>query len=204
MKNILLLLFCISFINSNAQLFQGKIDYKYTGINKNIIINKTKFIKDSRCKYKSQINNMESSTYSIIIGDKLFIINDNKRNILQDTSFSIIAESGLIKLKKEESILGYKCSVYKKKDGTASNKNVVYWIVAKSLSTNVKDPNIAINGKIILKTILKTEKGTYVNEAVEIIPMKLDDKLFELPDYPIKKVDMSKMAIPLLIQANHK
>ena len=198
-----LLILLIVFTSLSAQTFEGKIIYKNKLKYATII--STLFIKGDSCRVKRSINNSEVHRYTLVINNQSYIVDENTHNILKDTSNSILANNlDLIELKKKETIQGYDCSIYKENKKAVNDKNGIYLSVANSLFTNIKITSLAVNGKIILKSILKTSDYEYINEAVEVLPMKLDNSLFELPNYPIRKVNMENMAMPLLIESRHK
>ena len=185
----------------NAQTFEGLIIYQSSHL---LHISTTKvFIKDDKIRTQIYIDNQPVSNYSLNLSGKLYIISDIKESIIKNKQKKEVENIKRMP-KKRESILGYACSLYKENRNTPYGKDIIINFISDSLKTDKKlYSSFVKNGHIVLKSIQKKDGYEYINEAVEILPKKLDNSFFELPDYPIKEVDMRTLAVPYIsVQGN--
>ncbi|MBN1251320.1 MAG: hypothetical protein JXR51_16115 [Bacteroidales bacterium] len=193
----------------SAQFFEGKIDYTEINAkenlleeNKNAKEKSTFFIKDTKIK-NVKIGGVffDSTRYNLLFGVKWYIINDENRLIIQDISYDTIVpnlkslSNKLTQFRKKEYVLGYVCTKYELIKNESSNEYKVYLWIADSLKTKntygdfmIKDLGIALKILYKFKTADKLMIATNIQES------KLEDYIFELPDYPIKKVNMKNLA----------
>ena len=191
-KAIILILFVIFEIYSIAQTFEGKITY--WGVYGSHNVERYFFIQGDKYRSEMNLNNLELPVYILYNGSFCYYISDIYQNISKDTS-NINARYKIRKTKKEETILGYKCSVYRSIRNTDFGKDTLLLYVADSLKTGIDEQTgISYSGKIILKQVQLKNGKKYVSQAVEIKKEQFSDELFELPDYPVEEVDMRKMA----------
>ncbi len=180
----------------NAQTFEGLIIYQSSHL---LHISTTKvFIKDDKIRTQIYIDSQPVSNYSLNLSGKLYIISDIKESIIKNKQKKEVENIKRMP-KKRESILGYACSLYKENRNTPYGKDVMIYYIADSLKVKNSSTNsVCKNGRIVLKSIQKKDGYEYINEAVEVLPMKLDNSLFKLPDYPIKEVNMRTVAAPYI------
>jgi hypothetical protein len=189
-----------------SQDFEGVINYLiiYNGIN----MNNTSYA-EIYCKNKNLktifINdeNGNGSRYTISIsGQNYFVDNINRLIKLEITTDSDeIKNSGLKhlkKLKKTEKILGYQCIGYGYKKNSKYMNTETEFLITDSISANYTMAFMIKDLGIVLKRVDKLKNGNLTILATHIISKKLDDKIFELPDYPIEKVDFNNLAEPYL------
>lgn len=202
LRNIILLylFFFIGFIN--AQNFEGRIDYLFLNKPTSTSINffEEFYIKNDKAKTQRYLNEIKFNGYSLNIKNSYYNVNVLEEKIgknFKSLSINNIQKKdvNLKKLNKKEIILGYNCTIYKENRNTIFGKDIVFYSIADSLKADKSNGSRNVkNGRIVLKHIQKTDGGTYEVEAIEVKEMKLDDKLFELPDYPIKEVDFEKLS----------
>ncbi len=190
--SIILPIFFFS-ITISAQSFEGKIQY-IRFANDHIFVNDV-FIKGHKCKTQLYIDDIKIPIYSLLLGSVRFNISDLKELIKKQKNKTVKGNIKLMRNRKKELILGYTCRLYKEKRDTPYGKDIMIYYIADSLKANNQNEALYVrNGRLVLKFVQKTERGIYENEAIEIKEMKLDDKFFELPDYPIKEVDFEKIS----------
>jgi hypothetical protein len=193
-KTILIIFVIFSYsVLIKSQTFEGLIQYQSSH---QIHVNVSEiFIKDNKCKSQFYIDNIPLTSYSLCIGRDWYIVSDLNGLIKKEKNKTEKGNIKLIKNKKKEFILGYACTLYKEERNTPYGKDIMIYYIADSLKANNQNGSkIVKNGRIVLKSVQKTEHGIYENEAVEIKEMKLDDNLFKLPDYPIKEVDFGRLS----------
>lgn len=201
----IILLFTLAFftLQTKAQKFEGKIVYvvKYnykdpTKVHFNFTDTVILFIKDGML---IKTNSRLSENRFFILMNKSFYVNDFTRHIKKDTSETIQdleqLNSNLLQTKYKENINGYECIRFDLKEKTNSGINYSsFWI------TNKWELELSI-GSFIFKElgISIKSKGNFPNciveiNAIEISPIQLEDKFFELPDYPIHQVNMKNLS----------
>lgn len=204
MLNPILLIVPIFFfsVSISAQSFEGEIKYEHS-YEGHIIIAEA-FIKENKCKTQRYVDGIRLSTHSLSLGRDWYSISGAQELIKKNKYKTVNEQIKLIKGKKKGLILGYTCTVYKEKRDTPYGKDIMIYYLADSLKAyNQNGLQYIRNGRIVLKRIQKTERGIYEDEAIEIKEMKLDDKLFELPDYPIIEVDFEKLSKQYIKEAGH-
>ncbi|MEN8121679.1 MAG: hypothetical protein ABFS35_15110 [Bacteroidota bacterium] len=174
MLKLILLIFFFSVI-INAQTFEGAIQYENL-YHEHIVISEV-FIKDNKCKTQLNVDGIPLSTYSLSLGSVWFCISGLKETIKKSKHKIVKGNIKLMKNKKKELILGYTCTLYKEKRDTPYGKDIMIYYIADSLKANNQNSSLTVReGRVVLKSIQKTEQGIYENEAIEIKKMKLDDK----------------------------
>ena len=192
-KIILLVGFSVLINTVNAQTFEGKIQYISLYLDHKTIANV--FIKDNKCRTKRYLDDIPLTGYTMNLGSNWYRISDLQELIKNEKTKKVNGNIKLMKNKNKELILGYTCTLYKEKRNTPYGKDIMIYYIADSLKANNQNGSGNVrNGRIVLKSIQKIEGGTYETEAIDIKEMKLDDKFFELPDYPIKEVDFEKLS----------
>jgi hypothetical protein len=202
MRTIIILVSSILSFSCLGQSFEGIIKYEDQFISNkldkpNRTDTLTLYIKNG--KLRSQLGN--NGRFVLLINDSSYFVNHSYSSITKDISYSpnrvgenekfqSVRQSG-----EKEKIAGYTCKKYKRiRDINGIEEISSLWI-ADSLKTSLnfgyelyKDYGIA------LKVVLKFDIGTNITTVVMVKPTILDDKLFDLPDYPIKAVNMEKLS----------
>jgi len=185
------LLFIPLFNSVTAQTFEGIIKFqafKITNEKKKPYYDETNYIKESSLKSFMIDDRLfrDTNIYLLENSKSTFTINHNNKTISNDTSRcnSYYDFKDLKKTKKKKDILGYNCTLFK-------GDKMEYWIT-KDLTTKInygfeywKEYGTTLE----MKTYLPNNT-VIIKEATEIIPQKLSDEFFSLPDYPITKVSM--------------
>jgi hypothetical protein len=203
-KQVLMLLLLSLSIVSNAQNFEGKIVYvsQMSGKKQSsqaFCDTLTIFIKGNNCK-SGHSNPIFSSNTSYVLENKQFYVDERFKKIKFDISdtLGILREKktdNLLQTKYKEKIKSYQCQKYILEEKNMQGKEYTeFWITNKWTVDQSYSYYLMKGIGIALKVVGDYPSGKMVQIATEITPMKLDDKLFELPDYPIERVDMSKLA----------
>jgi len=184
-----------------AQFFEGKVTYKSTHKAHTTI--DESHIKGNRLKTQLYIDGLALPVFSISIDKERFSINETNLVIKKRKNKLEYTNSEYKRLRKKETVLGYECSIYKQKRHTPYGEDIMFYSVADSLKVDNKYGNHwVLNNRIILKSVQKTENGSYPVEAIELKAMQLNDSIFELPDYPIIEVDFEKLSKKVIKEAN--
>jgi hypothetical protein len=101
------------------------------------------------------------------------------------------------KTRHKEKVLRYECEKYEVLPDYYGDgyESISFW------STNLlKLGKINVNNYyfkdfgVVFKSIMKFEAGIHIEQLIDIKQTGLDNKIFELPDYPIREVDMNKLS----------
>ncbi|MBN1251318.1 MAG: hypothetical protein JXR51_16125 [Bacteroidales bacterium] len=183
--SVLLPMFLFSVL-IKAQTFEGLIQYQSR--QQGHIMTSEYFIKNSKSKIQLYLDDIAFSGYSLNLGSDLYNISELNKLIKKSKNKIVKGNIKLMKNKKKELILGYTCTLYEEERDTPYG-NIIYYISDSLKANNQNGSKRVRNGRIVLKSV----QSTYEVEAIEIKKMKLEDKLFELPDYPIEEVDFEKL-----------
>jgi hypothetical protein len=186
-----------------AQKFEGKIVYVSQISTKNqispdIYDTLTILIKGKNCKFWHSSPIFSSIIYNL--DKKQFYVDERFKKIKFDISDTLgaLEERKISKLsqtKYKEKIKKYQCQKYILNETTNLGKEYTeFWITSKWLVDISCSHFLMKDIGISLKYVGNYPSGKMVIVVSEIVPMILDDKIFELPSYPIEKVDMSKLA----------
>lgn len=205
---ILSLLLAANHLLVISQNFEGSIIYKmnmkYNNISNRSLIYRKVLIKDNNYLSEMYIDKMEADSYTLRIDKNIYFINDLSGIITKDISKRNELYPNFKKSKKKVTLLGYNCTVYHGIRNTRWGKDTTYLSVADSLFTNIEKSPFVYDGRVILRSYQLIEGGYVLREAVEIKKKELEDYLFELPNYPIEKKDMSKLTQQYLKKAEQK
>ncbi len=208
---IILITICFSKFISNAQSFEGKIIIKtefYKNIpNTNISENQASTIDTSvfyiqNDKFRSSSLTFNKFSYTIQLHNKNYFVEEKSKTIIYDTGsdstikiFNNLSHS-LKQKRSKKKIIGYPCVEYdfiikSKIDGKLSKSA---WI-SNSLQFEQSYFEFFIKDiGLVIRSISKFKSGIAYQDVIEVLPMKLDTKIFELPNYPVEEVDMAKKA----------
>lgn len=194
----LLIILTVTFTTSFAQDFEGKIVYKNTYTSKipNIPDQQFTTMMGSTQEYFYKEGNYKSSTNGTFFQWQLYIHKENKLFNKMANSATILWNDGasstdeILKVEVNKStrqVLGRTCDelILTCKSGVQKYYHSADLKVNPALFANHKFGNwnevMSRTGSLPLRIILETQQFSLECNAVEIQPMKLDSKLFELP-----------------------
>jgi hypothetical protein len=201
LANMFLILVCIQG-NVNAQKFEGKIKYIEQTQNNGQFL-KTSYdtvslwVKDNKIKI---FNTLFPDNEVYVLNKKVYYVNTHqekiKCDISSDSAFKLIEKRNrsLLQTRYKETILSYPCQKFSLKERTNLGTEFYdFWISDKWSVGQSWSYYVMENIGIVLKFSINIQNGNVYSIASEIVPMKLDDKQFELPNYPIVEVDMARL-----------
>lgn len=199
MKHLLTILMTVISVTVFGQTFEGKITYQnsYTSKLPNVQDQQFNSMMGTTQEYIIKGGDYKSSSNGTLVQWQLYINKDNKLYNKMSNSETIFWNDGntnpdsIISVeinKGVTEILGYKCDevVLTCKSGLQKyyfNQKIAVDI---SLFKNHLYGNwydfLKVSKSLPLKSIIETQQFTLVSEATDIKEMKLDDKVFQLPE----------------------
>lgn len=197
----------LSVANLKAQSFEGKLVYSVQYISKNLangIVTDTTilYVKGNKVKTTRTIN---PSAEAYLLNGIFYDVIIAAEKILQDTSSLTVGEiltqraSLLSERKNKKKILGFKCKQYSMIQKTRSgfDNYITFWITDKWDVVN-SDMYMFKDIGVVVKQIENAKNVTIIHKLIKINETKLNDSIFQLPDYPIIKTDMRRVTEQLI------